>query len=108
MVTRTTGVLTVGDVAKITVAVYSDTGLATPSTDCEVTFAVTTPSGATTVVATTESTGSGQITRTTAGTNAYNFTSTEAGRYLWLFRSAGTVTLTTGGAIPVRSNWTST
>jgi methionine aminopeptidase len=107
MVTRTTGVLTVGDVAKITVGVYSDTGLATPSTDCDVTFVVTTPSGVTTVIATTESTGSAQIVRTTAGTNAYNFESTEDGRYLWQFRSAGTVTLTTGGVIPVRSNWTS-
>ena len=107
MVTRTTGVLTVGDVAKITVGVYSDTGLATPSTDCDVTFVVTTPAGVTTVIATTESTGSAQIVRTTAGTNAYNFESTEDGRYLWQFRAAGTVTLTTGGVIPVRSNWTS-
>jgi urease alpha subunit len=101
MPVNTTSALTVGDKIRMTVAVLSTGGVAT---DSHVTFIVQPPSStAATVGATTSTSGGNGVTHSTTGTWYFDHLTTEAGDYKWWFRSTGTIVLTTGGRVAVRS-----
>lgn len=102
MPTYTTGVLTVGDVQRVTVTVTDSTGGVSTGSDCR--FLVRTPSG--TVAA--YSTGSSGFASSTLGVYTQNIAAAEGGDYKWRFEATGEVTASTFGRFSVAPQQVST